>query len=67
MTTLSKYIAANKLGVMKGRVRPLDHTLEIRRRNDLDNHIACQTEHLWHIARAVERIADAMLAAREQK
>lgn len=67
MSTLSEFIAANKLIVMKGRLRPIDHAAEIRRQKDVDNHIACQTEHMWYIARAVEKVADAMLSAREQK
>lgn len=29
-----------------------------RRQRVYDNHVACQTEHLWYIARATEQIAE---------
>jgi hypothetical protein len=57
MSKINDYIAANRIAVMKHRVRPLHHAAEIRRQRDVDNHIACQTEHMWYIARAVEQIA----------
>ena len=53
-----------RLDIMKRNARRADYDAsvqqQVRKDSDYRNHIACQTEHLWYVARAVERIAKAM-------